>query len=57
MAQTETAPERGKGAVKLPAEERLLLEQMARAHCRSMSGEASWLIRQAHQQLQQQAGE
>jgi hypothetical protein len=43
--------------VKVPPAEVEILEQMARAHCRSMSGEVAWLIRQAHQQLQQEAGE
>ncbi len=40
--------------LKVGPEEAQLLEQLASRHCRSMSGEVSWLIRQAAAELQQE---
>jgi hypothetical protein len=51
MTQTTTEGANRNTSVKVPPADVFRLEQLAQAHCRSMSGEVAWLIRQAHQQL------
>ena len=51
---TQTDDRRSLTSVKVQAEELEMLRRMAAQHCRSMSGEVSWLIRQASAQLEQE---
>ena len=51
---TQIDDRRSLTSVKVQAEELEMLRRMAAQHCRSMSGEVSWLIRQASAMLEQE---
>ncbi len=56
VAQTPTGVDRRLN-VKIPPEVGVQLEALAARNRRNLSGQVCWLIEQAHQQLQQEAGE